>query len=235
MGKSREEILKIFTEKASMKQQVFKNTYETMVMLKSVLEELTQEYNDKLKNENDKIWLKYKDRGRFETSLKFGGDLLLFSMHSNVFEFDREHSIWKTAYAKKNKMGTYCGIINVYNFLADSIKYNRDADLGYLVGRIFINKDKHYFVEGKRQMASIYKDFGTSIIDKEAIRMVVESSLQYILEFDLLVPPYDNVKIISVEMVQEKNNSALQQTGKRLGFKFNSDDVLGDEALYTGG
>jgi len=155
-------------------------------------------------------------------------------MHSNVFEFDRDHSIWETTYAKKNKMGTYCGIINIYNFLADSIKYNRDADLGYLVGRIFINKDKYYFVEGKRQMASIYKDFGNSIIDENALKTIIESSLQYILEFDLLVPPYDNVKIISVEMVQEKNNSALQQTGKRLGFKFNSDDVYGDEAFYSG-
>ena len=73
------------------------------------------------------------------------------------------------------------------------------------------------------------------MIDLNSLKTIIESSLQYILEFDLLVPPYDNVKIISVETVQEKNNSALQQTGKRLGFKFNSDDVYGDEALYTGG
>jgi len=235
MGQNREQILKIFKEKASMKQQVYTNTHESFLLLKEVLNEMTNEYNANLNIDNQKIWLKYKDRGHFEASLKFGGDLLLFSMHTNVFEFDREHSIWKTAYAKKNKMGTYCGIINIYNFLADSIKYNRDADLGYLVGRIFINKDMHYFVEGKRQMASMYKDFGTSLIDKNALKIVVESSLQYSLEFDLLVPPYDNVKIISVEMVQEKNNSALQQTGKRLGFKFNSDDVMGNEALYSGG
>lgn len=235
MENSRDQILKTFKEKAGMKQQVYSNTCQVLDLLKVLLLEITNEYNNKLDGENQKLWLKYKDRGRFETSLKFGGDLLLFSMHSNVFEFDRDHSIWKTAYAKKNKMGTYCGIISIYNFLADSIKYGRDADLGYLVARIFINKEKHYFVEGKRQMASLYKDFGSSVIDKNALRTIVESSLQYILEFDLLVPPYDNVKIISVEMVQEKNTSALQQTGKRLGFKFNSDDVFGDEAVYTGG
>ena len=233
MENSRDQILKTFEAKAGMKQTVFKNTFETIALLKEVLQELTKEYNEKLNVKNDKITLKFKDRGRFQASLKFGGDLLLFGMHSNVFEFDRDHSIWETTYAKKNKMGTYCGIINIYNFLADSIKYNREDDLGYLVGRIFINKDKHYFVEGKRQMASIYKDFGHSLIDKDALKTIIESSLQYILEFDLLVPPYDNVKIISVESVQEKNNSALQQTGKRLGFKFNSDDVYGDEAFYS--
>jgi hypothetical protein len=235
MENKRDSILKTFRIKAGMKQQVFSNTYRTFLLLKDLLNEVTEEYNEQLKENDQKLWLKYKDRGRFQASLKFGGDLLLFSMHSNVFEFDRDHSIWKTAYAKKNLLGTYCGIINIYNFLSDSFKYSRDADLGYLVGRIFINKDYHYFVEGKRQMGSIYKDFGSLKVDKDALRVIIESSLQYILEFDLLVPPYDNVKIISVELVQEKNNKTLQQTGKRLGFKFNSDDVHGEEAFYSGG
>jgi len=235
MENKRDAILKTFRVKAGMKQQVFSNTYRTFLILKDLLSELSNEYNENLKDSDSKLWLKFKDRGRFQASVKFGGDLLLFSMHSNVFEFDRDHSIWNTAYAKKNQMGTFCGIINIYNFLSDSFKYNRETDLGYLVGRVFINKDYHYFVEGKRQMGSIYKDFGALKIDKEALRVIVESSLQYILEFDLLVPPYDNVKIISVELVQEKNNNSLQQTGKRLGFKFNSDDVYGEEAFYTGG
>jgi hypothetical protein len=235
MENRRDKILNTFKVKAGMKQQVFSNTYDTFLLLKKVLDELALEYNDNLKETDSKLWLRFKDRGRFQASLKFGGDLLIFSMHSNVFEFDRDHSIWNTPYAKKNQMGTFCGIINIYNFLSDSFKYNRESDLGYLVGRIFINKDFHYFVEGKRQMGSIYKDFGSQTIDKEALRVIVESSLQYILEFDLLVPPYDNVKIISVEFVQEKNNKVLQQTGKRLGFKFNSDDVYGEEAFYTGG
>lgn len=235
MENKRDIILKTFNIKAGMKQQVFSNTYDAFLLLKEVLNDLANEYNEHLKDADPKLWMKYKDRGRFQASFKFGGDLLLFSMHSNVFEFDRDHSIWNTAYAKKNKLGTFCGIINIYNFLSDSFKYNRESDLGYLVGRVFINKDHHYFVEGKRQMGSIYKTFGSVKIDKEALRTIVESSLQYILEFDLLVPPYDNVKIISVELVQEKNNKTLQQTGKRLGFKFNSDDVYGEEAFYTGG
>jgi len=235
MEKNTEQIIKIFEEKAGMKQEVFTNTIETMALLKEVLLDISNEFNEKLKADKQKIFLKFRDRGRFQASLKFGGDLVLFCMHTNVFEFDKDHSIWKTTYAKKNKMGTYCGIIYIYNFLSDSIKYDRDEDLGYLVGRIFINKDKHYFVEGKRQMSSLYKDFGNSIIDKKALRTIIESSLHYILEFDLLVPPYDNVKIISVEMIQERENSAIQQTGKRLGFKFNSDDVFGEESLYTGG
>ena len=235
MSDKKNEILKQYVEKGGLKQQVFRNTYQSFLQLKGVLLELASEYNKQLKGKDKKLLIKFRDRGRFQVSFRFGSDLILFSMHSNVFEFDREHSIWKTGYLKSNKQGGFCGIINIYNFLSDSFKYGREKDLGYLVGRIFINKDFHYFVEGKRQMGAIYKNFGDRQIDDEALRNIIESALQYVLEFDLLVPPYDNVKITSVELVQEKNNQMIQQTGKRLGYKFNSDDVLSEDAFYTGG
>ena len=46
------------------------------------------------------------------------------------------------------------------------------------------------------------------------------------LEFDLLVPPYDTVKIATVGQVEAKIQHSRVITGKRLGFQFNSDDVL---------
>ena len=45
------------------------------------------------------------------------------------------------------------------------------------------------------------------------------------MEFDLLVPPYDHVKIASVAQMNKKIQSSIIQTGKRLGFLFNSDDI----------
>lgn len=227
-------ILKTFSEKAVMKQQVFSNTFNTFKLLKTVLKELAEEYNTKLYAKESKPQVKYKNRGKFQASFKFGGDLLIFSMHTNVYEFDRNHNIWKTQYAKKNQLSTYSGIINIYNFLSDSFKFNRHNDIGYLVGRIFINSHNHYFVEGKRQMGYLYKDFGSKEIDGQALRKVVESSLQYILEFDLLVPQYDKIKVITVDHVLERNSNAMLKTGKRLGFQFKSDDVQGEEAIYTG-
>jgi hypothetical protein len=98
--------------------------------------------------------------------------------------------------------------------------------LGYLIGRIFINRENHYFVEGKRQMGFLYNNFGQATINKEAIIKIIETAILYSLEFDLLVPPYDMVKIASVAQMNTKIESSKLQTGKRLGFKFNSDDVL---------
>ncbi len=234
MGKKKNTILETFSEKAVIKQQVFTNTFNSFRLLKSVLKDLADEYNKELESEKNKPIVKYKNRGKFQASFKFGGELFIFSMPTNVYEFDRNHNIWKTHYAKRGKHSTYSGIINIYNFLSDSFKYNRSTDLGYLVGRIFINNKNHYFVEGKRQMGYLYKDFGSKEIDKQALREVIESSIQYVLEFDLLVPQYDKIKIITVEHVQERNQNAMIKTGKRLGFQFNSDDVQGEEAIYTG-
>lgn len=221
-----EMIVDTLVEKAAMKQKVYDNTFESFNIIKEVLHEMSNELNNNLKSNEKRIKLEYRDRGKFEAEIRVAGDILIFSMHTNVFEFDRDHSIWKLPYVQENKLNSYCGMINIYNFLTDSFKYNRIDDLGYLIGRLFINRDKHYFVEGKRQMGFLYNNFGQATINKDAIKKVLETSVLYSLEFDLLVPPYDMVKIASVAQMNTKIESSKLQTGKRLGFKFNSDDVL---------
>ena len=219
-------IVDTLVEKSVMKQMVYENTIETFSLIKTVLHEISLELNTSIKSADKKIRLEYRDRGKFEAEVRVAGDILIFSMHSNVFEFDRDHSIWKLPYVQDNKLNSYCGMINIYNFLTDSFKYNRNDDLGYLIGRLFVNRENHYFVEGKRQMGFLYNNFGQAIINKEVIKKIIESAMLYSLEFDLLVPPYDMVKIASVAQMNSKIDSSKLQTGKRLGFKFNSDDVL---------
>ncbi|HUX53841.1 MAG TPA: hypothetical protein VMV56_05480 [Williamwhitmania sp.] len=226
LKEAKELIVETLSSKATLKQKIYDNTLEVLDQLKEVLHEITTDINLNIKGLDKRIRLEYNEKGKFEAEMRMAGDVLIFSMHSNVFEFDRDHSVWKLSYVQDDKMRSYCGIINIYNFLSDSFKYNRYDDLGYLIGRIFVNKDMHYFVEGKRQMGFLYSNFGSSIIDKVALRKIVETSMLYTLEFDLLVPPYDNVKIASVAQVAEKIENSKVQTGKRLGYKFNSDDVL---------
>lgn len=219
-------ILSTLVEKSGMKQKVYDTTFEAFNMIKDVLHEMSNDLNNNLKGSDKRVKLEYRDRGKFEAEIRVAGDILIFSMHTNVFEFDRDHSIWKLSYVQQDKLNSYCGVINVYNFLTDSFKYNRQDDLGYLIGRLFINRESHYFVEGKRQMGFLYNNFGQAILDKESLRKIIETAILYSLEFDLLVPPYDMVKIASVAQMNTKIESSKLQTGKRLGFKFNSDDVL---------
>ncbi len=222
----RESLLEAFVIKSTVKQKVYENTLQTFVILKKVLKQLEKDYLSIIKNQVSANSLPvYKDRGTFEAEFKIGGDLLIFSMHSNVFEFDDKHPVWNTAYIKEDPLRSYCGTINIYNFLSDSFKYNRVNDLGYLVARIFINKDKHFFVEGKRQTDETVKDYAIDTISPGILRQIVETAIQYSIEFDLLVPVYDQVKMATVDQMREKINHSKMVTGKRLGFGFNSDDV----------
>jgi len=221
----RQGIIDTIRGKSSIKQKVYDNTLASFGILKEVLQELAEYYNGQIADVDNRVQLEYKDNGIFSAQLKVAGDLLIFGMHSNIFEFDREHGVWKTSYIQANRMASYCGIINIYNFLADSFKYNRWDDLGYLIGRIFINKEMHYFVEGKRQLGFFYNNFGKEVLDKKTLENIANLAINYSLEFDLLVPPYDTIKIINVEQISQRIQFSLMKTGKRLGFRFNSDDV----------
>ena len=222
------EILSVLNQKAQVKLGIFNQTIEIFGQIKEVLNEMSNDLNDLLDSDDRKVRLEYRDRGRFEAELKFADDVLIFSMHSDIFLFDRDHSVWKKDFVKENPMNAYCGVISVYNFLSDSLKYNRQEDLGYLVARIFVNKDRYFFVEGKRQKKSVVSNFGKKQLDREEIVSIVEAAMLYSLSFDLLVPPFDMVKMASVEQINGKIESAKLQTGKRVGYKFNTDDVLND-------
>jgi hypothetical protein len=212
--------------KTNLKQEVYRKTIGSFVLLKEVLKALAEDYREKLKDKVDENVLPtFQEKGLFEAEFKIGGDMLIFSMHSNVFVFNREHPMWKLDYIKANPMNAYCGVFNIYNFLADSFKYNRYEDLGYLVARIFVNRENHFFVEGKRQSSELVKDFGSDEMTKEYMKEIIETTIKYAIDFDLLVPPYDQVKIATVEQMHAEINHSRIQTGKRLGFKFNSDDI----------
>ena len=219
-------IIGTLKEKSQLKQKVFDNTFDAFNAGKDVLKSMAKELNANLVGTDSRIRLEYTDRSNFDAQIKVAGDILLFSMHSNIFQFDREHPAWKTAYIQKNKYNAYSGMINIYNFLADSFKYSRQDDLGYLIARIFINHEKQYFVEGKRQMGMLFTNFGSEEISKQSLHVIIYTAIQYALEFDLLVPPYDAVKIATVGQAESKIQHSRVMTGKRMGFQFNSDDVL---------
>lgn len=233
LNDKKQAIISTLKEKSVLKQKVFDNTLESFCNIKDILKSLSKEVNSNLGGLDTRIKLEYTDRSNFDAQLKVAGDILLFSMHSNIFQFDREHPAWKTSYIQKNKYNAYSGIINIYNFLADSFKYSRLDDLGYLIARIFINHENQYFVEGKRQMGMLFTNYGNEAINKHALQLVISTAIQYSLEFDLLVPPYDTVKIATVGQAEAKIQHSRVITGKRLGFQFNSDDVLASNPQET--
>jgi hypothetical protein len=217
-------IIKTLKEKSSLKQDVYQNTLRAFNALKDAAKTMAAELKRDTIAIDKRLIIEYKDKGAFEFEFRVAGDLLIFGMHTNIFDFDKSHQIWRTSYLKEDPFRSYCGIINIYNFLNDSFMYNRVNDSGYVIGRIFTNKENHYFVEGKRQLGFLYNDFVHDTLTPEAVKAVLESTILYCLNFDLFTPPFDSVKEISVADMQTASEGMQIKTGKRLGFRFQADN-----------
>jgi hypothetical protein len=217
-------ILKLLKEKTSLQLDVRKNMADTFVLMKEVLMETAKNISNKASAVDKRINVLYTEKNEFEAMLTVAEDVLVFYMQTNVFIFDQAHQVWQNSYVKNNEGNAYCGIINIYNFLSDSFTYNRTNDSGYLIARIFVNREMHYFVEGKRQLGFLYNDFPNAILDKKALMEIINSAIIYTLAFNLFVPPFDNIKEVSVSAMEEETNRMQIQTGKRLGFRFSADN-----------
>lgn len=229
--KQQEQILSLLKEKSVMKQDVFKNTIECFELLKVCIIDIATPLKTQTEVIDKRITVLAEVVNNFVAQLKVAGDLLEFYMHSNVFEFEKSHAMFRTGYVKNNELNSYCGIINVYNFMADSFKYNRVEDLGFLVCRIFINRENRFFIEAKGTMGVKYSSFSDAPISKENLTEIINDLIIYAISFDLFTPPFDAVKQVSVGEIQEKVSSINLRIGKKLGYTTSANSS--DEELYV--
>ena len=213
-------IIKLLKEKSATKQLVYRNTKEVFDDLVKSLKLKEQSLAVLLSDEVDDVELGFTSNGEFDVQLKFAGDTLLFHMHSNIFDFPSNHEVIKSKYVKEDKLRSFCGVINIYNFLSDSLKYNRMNDSGFLIARIFINKDNHFFVEGDKQLGFLFNDFISQKIGVPQINNIINSLMVYALNFDLQTPNFNDVKEVSVHQILDMNNNQKIKTSKRMGYKF---------------
>jgi hypothetical protein len=214
-----EKVTQLLLQKSATKQLVYRNTKASFIDLKEVVRGIAEKVSQTIQPIDSSVEIKYFEKSEFEVHLKFSGDTLVFMMHTNIFDFDQHHYIHNNPYVQEDPMREFCGMIQIYNFLADSIKYNREGDVGYLVGRLFINKENHFFIEGKRSLSFQFGDFGLNQISKEFYEKIVLESIHYCLNFDLIAPPIENISFITLEQKNIMSHSSGMPTGKRLGFR----------------
>ncbi|HMT29987.1 MAG TPA: hypothetical protein PKD91_11970 [Bacteroidia bacterium] len=216
-------ILKSLSEKATAKIEVVKKATDAFNTMKTVLKQLELQLQSALANLDNRIIIKYSERGPFDLEFKISDDVIIISLHTDAFTFPESHPIWKNSYMKGQNQKAYFGMISIYNFLTDSLKYNRTNDIGILIARIFVNFENHFFVEGKKQLGFLYNDLENDLFTEKRIRDLLESAIIHSLNSDIYTPPFDQVKVISVQELMDKNLSTILSTGKRLGFKLQSD------------
>lgn len=218
----KKDLAELLEKQSLLKQDVYEVAKEAFAKMKTFLSKEIDEFRTLIPNE--RVRLNVIDKGDFEIQAFVGSDLLVFHMHTNVFSFPKEHSIWKTSYAEDDPSRAYCGIINIYNFLADSFLQDRLNDSGYLIGRIFVNKDNHFFIEGQGHLGTQFRDFINGELNEERFCQIIRYSIQHSVNFDLLTPPYDIVNYVSVGDMKMMSSSLNLKTAKRLGFRFSNEN-----------
>jgi len=214
------EIINLLLQKSKTKQVVYRTTQKIFTNFQKVLQEKVKRLFKEVTAVDKTVEIKYSSKGQFEAQIKFSGDTLLFHMHSNVFDFPTSHAIHKTKYVQEDELRSFCGVIHIYNFLSDSLKYNRMNDEGYLIGRVFINKESHFFVEGDKQLGFLFNDFINQEINDEQIEKIIDTAILYALDFDLQTPNINDINVVSVHQIIEMNAEQKIKTAKRMGYKF---------------
>lgn len=229
-----EEIKALLCRKSHAKQQVYQVTSEVFRQIREAMQTVADRLTPVVNERAPNVEVKYAEHGNFEAHLKFSGDTIVAMMHTNVFDFDSNHHLGKTPYVQQDPLREFCGMIQIYNFLSDSLRYNREQDMGYLIARIFVNRERHFYIDGKRPLSFLYSDFERNVISEDAIRNIVEEAMLFCLNFDLLVPPVDAISFITVEQKNLMSYSSGMPTVKRLGFTMQrEEDDTGHENPYA--
>lgn len=222
-GKEYRDILELIESKSILKHDIFELTIARFNDFKNELAELVEQWKEDISQKDSRLEISFKDVGKYYFQITIAGDVLLFYMHTNVFQFARNSIYWKSGYLQEDERRGYCGIIQVYNFLADSFRYNRESDIGYMTARIFINNENHFFLEGKKELGYIFNDFVNSKLTKSCIQKIILAIVRNSLEFDLYSPNYEDVDQINVRDATSMKDIISLKTGKRLGFQFSSE------------
>jgi len=218
-----DKIVHTLKTKSCLKQDVYALTKEVFAILKEELEVYCSQLQNEVCPLDERIRIEYTAKGDFVCEATIAGDLLVFVMHTNVSQFEGEHEIWRTSYMKEDDNRGFCGTIHIYNFLADSFRQNRVNDVGYLIGRLYVNSERHFFVQGKRPLGLLFNDFVNDVLTKDKVKEVIKTAIQYTLDFDLYTPPYHEVQQVTVSEMLQINQSSFFKTGKRVGYKFQTD------------
>lgn len=219
---NREDLLGLLEDKVSLKQDIAQDINDAFELLRTVLNQEVEFFKSRLKDERIRMFVEEKNGTEIKAFV--GSDCLVFHKHANIFLLPEAHPLWKTDYLKEDIAKGYFGIIYIYNFLAESIIKQRFSDPGYLIARIFINKEGHFFVEGRKEIVSKFQPISDSTICDDLMRYIVQTSFAYAINFDLLTPPYEMVAQINVQQAVAIANSISLQTGKRLGYQFEKDE-----------
>jgi hypothetical protein len=212
-----EHIQQMLENKSTAKQITYKILISAFETLAKESRRVVGELKKKVKPSDQDVTVDFKRINEHEFQVKLAGDLLIFVVHTNIVTFGEEHDVMKDPYIKLNEFNKYFGQIMIYNFMSDSIKFNRVNDPGYLLARLLVNHEGRYIVEGEGKLGVVYSHISPSPITEHDLNILVKLALTLAIENDLMAPPYPQVKFITLYQKLEKTQEL--GAGQKIGFR----------------
>ncbi len=218
-----EHILQLLDSKSKAKQITYKNLLASFQVLAKESKAIVGELNKKAKPGED-VTIDFKIINENEFQVKLAGDLLVFVLHTNVVTFEESHPVMADPYIKLNEVNRYFGQIMIYNFMADSLKFNRINDPGYLVARLLVNHEGRYVIEGEGRLAPIANKISAEPITENELAILVKLALTIAIENDLMAPPFPQVRFIT--LFQKLEQTQELGAGQKIGFRMSYQNKL---------
>jgi hypothetical protein len=210
-------IQKLLEDKSTAKQVTYKRLISAFELLAKESKRVMSELKKRTKPGDADVTLGFEQINEHEFQIKLAGDLLIFVLHTNIVTFDDAHEVMKDPYIQTSELNRYFGQIMIYNFMYDSIKFNRINDPGYLLARLLINHDGRYIIEGEGKLGVVFSHISDTAITEADLNVLVKLALTLAIENDLMAPPYPQVKFITLFQKLEKTQEL--GAGQKIGFK----------------
>ncbi len=217
-------IQRLLESKSTAKQAAYKHIVAAFEELAKEAQRMTTELIKKTHVTDDDVTVHFKFTSEQEFEVKLAGDLLIFVLHTNVVTFDETHDVMKDPYIKENAVNRYFGQIMIYNFMADSVKFGRINDPGYLVARLLINHENKFLVEGQGGLKERFNKISENSITLSDLNTIVQHALMIAIDNDLIAPPFPEVR--SVTLHQKMERAQELGAGQKIGFKLGYQNKL---------
>lgn len=207
--------------KSVLKQKIWNLALDMFDGLKNEASGLANTLSDK---NNEYPEVEFSEIDQHEFNLKFGSDILVFSLQTNIVTFAKSYHVMKSKSVSSNKDLSFFGQIIIYDFMADTIKYHRTDDLGYLLARVLINADNHFVIEGVGGLKYIFQSIEETEATKANLSLLVKKALAVSIDNDLYGSDFSKIRSITLGKKLAKTREIGH--GDKIGFQLKDEDEI---------
>ncbi len=211
-----ERIKTLLENKSTAKQATYRHVRHAFSICSNESKRVVDELAKRAHPHDSEVTVEFNTISEHEFDVKLAADMLIFVLHTNIVTFEETHPIMAEEYVRNSEVNRYFGQIMIYNFMSDSLRFNRTSDPGYLLARLMINHENRFFVEGEKELAE-YNKISEEPITDDCLRKIVRTVLRMAIENDLVAPPYTQVK--SITLNQKREHSPELGGGQKIGFR----------------